>query len=436
MRVDQVSVTLGLGIVMNRYSWLAMVTQWFHSMANTLRLPQAWQCLATPLGCMIALAIVTLACGVLVERFVLILAALALIVLLIGIAWPRLMVLGLRTSLEFDRERTSEGHAVKAMVSVSNLWPLPVWGLVVDGLSDYGTQASFALPAVRPWSTASYHWSFEASCRGVYPGRELGLTTSFPFGLVTGRRAMQCPTRLLVAPHAFSVKIRVPTGADVPWDRGTRLRSSGGNGDLMGVRPYRIGDTLRRVHWAQTAKHQQLVVCEREAFVRSAVELIVDLSPKTHVGMAPNGSLEWCLRITISICQSIVAEGGHARCRLGDRTFELDGRPREWQSFLDYLAKIPREGISRGEALFTKRHSPCSRIVIASDASDQATPVSGRPGSQILIVVRTVAFGGTNDTDSRNPGRAPLPSPCIVLDAPERVAGQLARGLQMEASQC
>jgi hypothetical protein len=114
----------------------------------------------------------------------------------------------------------------------------------------------------------------------------------------------------------------------------------------------------------------------------------------------------------------------------------LDGRPRAWQTFLDYLAKIPRQGIPLGEALVGKRHSPYSRIVIASDASDLVKPVGGLLAHQILIVLRRSAFGGTSETGSRNGDQTTFASPCIVLDAPERVAGQLARGLQIEASQC
>jgi len=420
---------------MNRIRLAEIAIQWSGGIARGLRLPIAWKFVMSPPGGLTALVVIAGTCGFVIERFTLILAAIGLVVLLLGVAWPRVIIFGLRASLDFSRERTSEGHSVEAVASVSNLWPLPVWGLVVEGLSDCSPQTSVALPAVWPWSTATYTWPFQVCCRGVYPGQELKLATSFPFGLVTGRRRIQCPNPLLVAPQAFPVEMGVPTGADLPGDHNSRLRSSGGSGDLMGVRPYRKGDTLRRVHWAQTAKHQQLIVCEREAFVRPAVELVVDLSPETHVGTAPNGSLEWCLRVAISICRSIVAKGGHVRCHLGDRVFKLGGRPNEWRLFLDGLAVIPRQGLSLCEPQLTQRYSPLARIVIASDASDLAA-AGQQAGHPILIVLQSSAFGGTLSND-RRVHRVPVAARCIVLDGPERVASQLGPGrLQMEAGRC
>lgn len=419
---------------MHRFRRLAAASRWSGKAARGLRVPIVWQFVMSPLGGLAALVVVAGTCGLVIERFVLILAAIALVVLLLGIVWPRVMVWGMRASFQFSQERSCEGQPVKATLALSNLWPVPVWGLVVEGLSDFSPQAPVALPTARPWSKAIYTWPFEAGCRGVYPGSSLTLATSFPFGLVTGRRRIPCATPLLVAPRALPVEFALPTGGDLPADRGSRLRASGGSGDLLGVRPYRMGDSLRRVHWAQTAKHEQLVVCEREASVQPAAELVVDLRPETHAGTAPNGSLEWCLRIAVSICQSILTTGGRVCCRLGDRTFNLDGRRSEWRAFVDYLAEIPRQGLPHREAKSSQRQAPRSRIVIASDASDLSG--LGVPARELIaIVLRRSAFGGALQIDrERHP--APIASHCVVLDAPERVASQLAIGLKREISPC
>lgn len=44
----------------------------------------------------------------------------------------------------------------------------------------------------------------------------------------------------------------------------------------MGVRPYRPGDSLRQVHWAQTARRENLVVFERQTRARPELLLWFD----------------------------------------------------------------------------------------------------------------------------------------------------------------
>ena len=52
-------------------------------------------------------------------------------------------------------------------------------------------------------------------------------------------------------------------------------------GDVLGVRPYRRGDVLRRIHWPQSARHGQLVVCEVQAS-RPSVQIVLDTHPESH----------------------------------------------------------------------------------------------------------------------------------------------------------
>ena len=423
---------------MDCFSQFEILRSWGLAIAKQLRLQRAWDYLATPLGSLTVLAIVTLACGALVERFTLVLSGITALVLILGITWPLVMVVGLRATLEFDRTRTPEGRTIEVTVRVTNRWPLPVWGLGLYGLTDIALEPAVSLRVLRPWSAETFKWSFTAPCRGIYPAGRLHLATSFPFGLVRGRRSVSCPRILSVSPQPFPLDADFGAGGEVPWDRGSRLRSSGGHGDMVGLRPYQVGDTMRRIHWAQTAKYQQIVVCEREAFVRPAVEMSVDLSPASHRGFGPGSSLEWSLRVAVSICQAVVTAGGNARCVIGGRTFDLDGQPRQWQLFLDFLAGIPRQGFTGAQVLRSTQLPSCWRILITSDAT--ASQVNGRtlPQHSMLIVFQSCAFAeGLAPQMLGSKPEAALPaSACIVLDRPDRVPAQLARGLQMEIGRC
>jgi uncharacterized protein (DUF58 family) len=61
-------------------------------------------------------------------------------------------------------------------------------------------------------------------------------------------------------------------------------RTAGETGDLLGTRLFRAGDSLRRVHWVQTARQQQLVVTERQSPAGSVVRVCVDTAAESYPG--------------------------------------------------------------------------------------------------------------------------------------------------------
>ena len=66
---------------------------------------------------------------------------------------------------------------------------------------------------------------------------------------------------------------------------------------MSGVRPFRAGDWLRHVHWAQTAKHDRLIVRERQATGRRSVELVIDVDREAHPDAVETDSLEEVIRV-------------------------------------------------------------------------------------------------------------------------------------------
>lgn len=82
----------------------------------------------------------------------------------------------------------------------------------------------------------------------------------------------------------------------------------------MGTRPFREGDSLRRVHWAQTARQQTLIVTERQAPLTTSVRIVLDLSPLSHPAKDRSHTVEQCIRVAASLCESL--HGQHCRVEL------------------------------------------------------------------------------------------------------------------------
>ena len=91
-------------------------------------------------------------------------------------------------------------------------------------------------------------------------------------------------------------------------------------GDPLGVRPYRRGDPLRRVHWGLTARHGELIVRELQSNAVPRVQIVLDAHPAAHAGSGPDGSREWAIRVAASLAEGWIGQGAEVE-------LVLDGEP-------------------------------------------------------------------------------------------------------------
>ena len=217
-----------------------------------------------PLAVLSMAMIASALCGLYLHPRALILAAGLAAVLAVGIAWPWLSVRGLGGMLSFGRGRVREGESVEAHLVIRNRMPWGAGGLAVRGdVLDETSAGGLAFAA--GWRTTESRWELIPRLRGEYPGAAPRIASAFPFGLWESSRPLLVPSRLLVWPRTFPVG-PIPEAASGREGEGLAPRNKAGNaGDLLGVRPYRRGDSLRRVHWPQSARHGQMIVCESEA---------------------------------------------------------------------------------------------------------------------------------------------------------------------------
>ena len=261
-----------------------------------------------------------------------------------GVVWPWVTARGLRCEVEFDGRRGREGRPATVVLRVTNRLPVPAWGLsVADGFGAAG-EADLSLDRVPGWATVEYRWRFTPPRRGVYPLAPPRLATGFPFGLWSASVPAAVSRRLVVWPRAAVVG-DVPA-ADDPHPSDDRLsdRDPGEFGELLGTRAFREGDSLRRVHWAQTARHRTLVVCERQAGRTATVKVRADLAASSYLERDREESIEAAIRVTAGLCESLVRLGAAVECRLGGTTYRLGGDPASLRAVLDALAAVPRGG--------------------------------------------------------------------------------------------
>ena len=103
-------------------------------------------------------------------------------------------------------------------------------------------------------------------------------------------------------------------------------------------RSFRNGDSLRHIHWAQTAKHDRLVVCERQTTGRRRVQLIIDGHKEAHPGCDGANRLEEMIRVGALIGRQFHAHNANVDVHLGRQTVVVTAGSRGLIRLLDALA--------------------------------------------------------------------------------------------------
>jgi len=307
-----------------------------------------------PLAFLGLAAVGSLSCGLFLNSQAFIAVAVLLTVVLIGVLWPAIALRGLDSRLEVAGSRVCEGSAATVRLLVRNRFPFPVWGLSIVGGFRQGEPLA-ALAHVSGWSEAEFVLSVAPEQRGVYPVGTPQLQTGFPFGLWRAVRNIQVSGQLIVWPRGVSLDALPDVTSESPSDDRLTDRRAGDLGDMTGTRHFRQGDSLRRIHWAQSARHQRLIVTERQSGADSRVRLTLDLDTRNHIGTGRNASLEWTLRIGAGICDLLVRHHVVVDCQLGSERFVLRDS-RDLRRLLDSMARVPEAGYAD---LKTRKKSPC-----------------------------------------------------------------------------
>lgn len=389
----------------------------------------------TPLGTLGLTATAAALCGMILhpQGFVVLVGILS--VLAFGLGFPWLSLRGVHGSLSFGRERAREGEPVPVKVSLTNRLPWSAWGLTIEGgftpNDSVETQASAAgLALLRGWRTTRLTLALVPPCRGDYPIHPSRIATGFPFGLHKAWRSLAVESRLLVWPKTFPVG-PIPCSGGRGVEGSSSCAKPGASGDMIGVRPYRRGDSLRRIHWPQTARHDQLIVCEVHSQAIPRIQVVIDSHESVHTGRGPNGSREWAIRIAASYAEDWIKQDAEVELVLQGRVIAAtDGsKQRRRARLLDTLAGMDTQDPYRLSDLLDlaacRKFREGIRLIVTTDLGIQTISRRPSPGrSELFVVLRARAFAEKGEQVHH----APLPlTPWILVDDPTRVPQSLLR---------
>ena len=169
--------------------------------------------------------------------------------------------------------------------------------------------ARFLIAPLEPGEVRLAAYGLPTTHRGVFQLGPLELALTDPFGLARVVAVASGSSCLTVHPKVEPIRSHHPQAQPDP-DTKVPLPVVGQVGDeFYGLREYRPGDDLRRVHWASTARLDELIIRQPENLLQGRLTLAVDLRAPLH----DTTTLEASLSAAASILTAAQRQRVHVR---------------------------------------------------------------------------------------------------------------------------
>ena len=324
--------------------------------------------------------------------------------------------LGARRLLSATRAHAGETTRVELrMTNEGRRRSPPVW--LHDRISG-GRRASLPLPALSAGAGEQAYYQLPALDRGLHPVGPLEAQVVDPFGLVERFTSVAPPTELLVYPRIHAVR-PLASGAGEDVRAGSPSAKLGPTGDdFSSLRPYQVGDDLRRVHWPSTARRDELMVRQHEPPRQGRVTVLLDTRETAH---SP-GTFEPAVSAAASI---LVACRHHGLVvRLVTTAGDDSGFGTSAAHVDACLARLAVVQPRRGSAVhhLVAHHAGPSAVVVVT--ADEAVPASlgaspARRRAPATVVLFDQGFAGPAQA-AAVPGVIPVPTPGMFVTAWDR----------------
>ena len=222
-------------------------------------------------------------------------------------------------------DRAVCGDEIGLEIAVHNRGPLPLpWVRTVDWLGrgvavqrraqptlDAATDELVNGWSLGPFETVVRHFAISTRRRGVYELGPLTLSAGDLLGRGMPLHEEEARDRYLVRPRMVSVQ----GAADSREWEGDRLARHGLTEDpsrFAGIRPYQLGDPLRRVHWRASARTGSLLTRRYDPSRRRDVLIALDLRVPRGPGIGAaerDASTEGLVVVAMSIARSLPDAG-------------------------------------------------------------------------------------------------------------------------------
>ncbi|MFL6204509.1 MAG: DUF58 domain-containing protein [Acidimicrobiales bacterium] len=245
--------------------------------------------------------------------------------------------------------------------------------------------------------------------RGLVEIGPLDVLVGDPFGLTSLATVAAPKVALTVYPRVDQIDpLPYTTGHD-PLAGARQPNSLGRTGeDFYALRPYVVGDDLRRIHWPTSARHDELLVRQNELPWQGRTTVLLDVRKAAHAGDS--------LEVAVSAAASIVS----ATARRNDlvRLVTTAGTDSDFapgsdhiEAIMEHLAVVPASptgSLRRSVEMLTRRSTGGALVILVAEvpSDDLRATVQLRPRYGSVTVVHI-------DRSAWDPGAPVGPAPAV-----------------------
>ena len=210
--------------------------------------------------------------------------------------------------------RVTEGDTLEVTAQIENRGFLPVFNLVlVDNFSCSQAgqgKKSFFVSYLGLKFSGKIKYDYLCFKRGEYKMGPFAVYFFDPLNLFFFKRAYHVYSPVIVYPQIFKIEKFFPLSRSVlPWFGIETARSSGDDDEFYGVREYKDGEPVKRIHWASSARKNKLIVKQFQRQSYFGATIIFNLEKAKNAGEGKESVAEYIIKIAASVAHYLTERG-------------------------------------------------------------------------------------------------------------------------------
>jgi len=208
-----------------------------------------------------------------------------------------------------------EDDILNVKLDVKNRGFMPKYYLLLEDLFSAGfggeKRQRLLLEKIKDKQKISITYKGKCFKRGLYRIGPLTVFFCDLLGIFFKSKRYKLYSQLIVYPKMFKIYHFPPLvkGNISSVGIGTRRVSSDAF-EFFGIREYRPGDPIKRIHWRSTARLGTLVVKEYERYGACNVTIFLDLMKSNNIGSGKETTLEYAIKVAASCAKFLIDRGG------------------------------------------------------------------------------------------------------------------------------
>jgi uncharacterized protein (DUF58 family) len=199
------------------------------------------------------------------------------------------------------------------------------------------------VPSLPSKAHVQFEYNVVADRRGLHQFPPLPLESSAPFGFFRRARTLDVPTRALVYPEVRP--LHHLDFLDRQYAPQIARPTAGFGYEVMGLRPYRPGDSPRHVHWRSVARTGQMVTKEFADETQPGLALALDLGKHPYPqASSKHTAFEWGVKAAASISDYAAHKGYPLSLITNSGGLPAPNGTVTQHMVLEYLARVQPDG--------------------------------------------------------------------------------------------